>query len=417
MFYKLEQMCYNGGEKGERGMERTIFHCDLNCFYASVELLFHPELRHLPVAVCGDPAIRHGIVLAKNEVAKRRGVKSAEAIWQARRKCPELVTLPAHHDLYWEYSQRVNAIYADYTDLIEPFGIDESWLDVTGTLHLFGGDDKALADRIRARVREELGLTISVGVSYNKALAKLGSDYKKPDATTVIRPEDLERMVWPLPLGDLLFAGRAAERELSRYGVKTIGDLARFDRGAIERLLGRSGLLLHDYANGRDPSRVHPAGEYVPPKSVSRGRTFPEDIAGERAVRSAVTALADDVACRLRRHALRCTTVQVRIRNPQFHDVLHQKHMSAPSFLADEIARCAMELIRAGWDLTAPVRAITVSASGLVPEQSGNEQLDLFADGEAQRRRRRETLAHTVDALRGAFGDGIVRPASSIRIK
>ena len=172
-------------------MERVIFHCDLNSFYASVELLSHPELRHLPVAVCGDPKSRHGIILAKNEPAKRFDVKTAETVWQAKKKCPDLVLLPAHHEKYRDYSRRVNGLYQQYTDLVEPFGIDESWLDVTGTLHLFGGDPKALADEIRSRVRRELGLTISVGVSFNKVFAKLGSDYKKPDATTVITRGEL----------------------------------------------------------------------------------------------------------------------------------------------------------------------------------------------------------------------------------
>ena len=185
-------------------MDRVIFHCDLNSFYASVELLDHPELRHLPVAVCGDPESRHGIILAKNEPAKAFGVKTAETIWQARKKCPDLVLLPAHHSKYREYSQKINLVYQEYTDLVEAFGIDESWLDVTGTLHLFGGDPKTMADQLRDRIRHEFGLTISVGVSFNKVFAKLGSDYKKPDATTVITRENVPDIVWPLPVTDLL---------------------------------------------------------------------------------------------------------------------------------------------------------------------------------------------------------------------
>lgn len=195
-------------------MDRVIFHCDLNCFYASVELLSHPELREVPMAVAGDPASRHGIILAKNEPAKQCGVKTAETIWQAKKKCPNLVLLPAHHKLYREYSNKVNAIYDEYTDLAESFGIDESWLDVTNTLHLFGGDAKALANAIRQRVKRELGLTLSVGVSFNKVFAKLGSDYKKPDATTVISRENWRSIVWPLPVGDLLYVGGAVQKLL-----------------------------------------------------------------------------------------------------------------------------------------------------------------------------------------------------------
>ena len=217
--------------------DRVILHCDLNCFFASVELLSHPDLRDIPTAVCGDPASRHGIILAKNEPAKRLGIQTAETIWQAKKKCPGLVLLPPHHGLYREYSRRVNAIYEQYTDLVEPFGIDESWLDVSGTLHLFGGDPTALADEIRRRMRQEFGLTISVGVSFNKVFAKLGSDYKKPDATTCITRENFRQMVWPLPVGDLLYVGRAAAETMKKFGVRTIGDLARFDRESLFHLL------------------------------------------------------------------------------------------------------------------------------------------------------------------------------------
>ena len=252
-------------------MDRVIYHCDCNSFYCSVELLSRPELQNVPTAVCGNPKSRHGIILAKNEPAKRFGVRTAETIWQARQKCPDLVLLPATHGLYQEYSKRVNAIYDRFTDLIEPFGIDESWLDVTGSLHLFGGDPRALADRIRNTVREELGLTISVGVSFNKVFAKLGSDYKKPDATTVISRENFRRIVWPLPVTDLLFVGRASAKVLGQYGVSTIGDLAAFDKNALTELLGKQGGQLWEYANGLEHSPVAPAGTYTPPKSVGNG--------------------------------------------------------------------------------------------------------------------------------------------------
>ena len=396
-------------------MDRVILHCDLNCFFASVELLSHPELRHLPVAVCGDPAQRHGIILAKNEPAKAFGVRTAETVWQARRKCPDLVLLPSHHRLYEEYSQKVNAIYERYTDLVEPFGIDESWLDVTGTLHLFGGDARAMADRIRDHIRQELGLTVSVGVSFNKVFAKLGSDYKKPDATTVIWRGDVERMVWPLPVSDLLFVGRAAAKELARYGVTTIGQLAAFDREALGRLLGQHGLQLHDYANGVDDSSVRPAGQYVPPKSVGNGMTFPRDLVGEEAVRSGVTVLADWVAHRLRGHGLKCTTVQVTIRSPEFHDISRQRRLSRPSCVTAELAEMVMELVRENWNLAAPIRAITVTAANLIPASQAAEQMDLFsAERDTDRRDRRERLGHALDEIRHRFGGGAIGPASGV---
>jgi len=397
-------------------MDRVIFHCDLNSFFASVELLDHPELRHLPVAVCGDPASRHGIILAKNEPAKRFGVQTAETIWQARKKCPDLVLLPSHHDRYHEWSQRVNAIYEQYTDLVEPFGIDESWLDVTGTLHLFGGDPCALADRIRDHIRSELGLTISVGVSFNKVFAKLGSDYKKPDATTVIRREDVERMVFPLPITDLLFVGKAAARELTKYGVHTIGDLARFDREALGRLLGRHGYQLHDYANGLENSPVQPAGHYTPPKSVGNGMTFPHNLVGEEQVRSGVALLADSVAERLRRHGLKCTALQVSLRSPEFHDISRQQRLDYPCFIAPELVETAMTLIRNNWNLTAPIRAITITAINLICADQAGGQMDLFAnEAQGRRRERQEQLGQAMDSIRNRFGHSAIAPASSLR--
>ena len=278
--------------------DRVILHCDLNCFFASVELLSHPDLRDIPTAVCGDPASRHGIILAKNEPAKRLGIQTAETIWQAKKKCPGLVLLPPHHGLYQEYSRRVNAIYEQYTDLVEPFGIDESWLDITGSMHLFGGDPKAIADALRRRLRQELGLTISVGVSFNKVFAKLGSDYKKPDATTVISRENWQDIVWPLPVGDLLFVGRAAGRVLHQYGVETIGQLAACSPQMLETLLGKLGLQLHEYANGLDGSPVRPAGQQEPVKSVGNGTTFPKNLTRWEEVQRGLAVLSDSVADR-----------------------------------------------------------------------------------------------------------------------
>ena len=330
--------------KGRWAVDRIIFHCDLNCFYASAELLDHPELRHLPVAVCGDPESRHGIILAKNEPAKGFGVKTAETIWQARKKCPELVLLPAHHDKYRRLSRQVGEIYREYTDLVEPFGIDESWLDLTGSLHLFGGDAVALADGLRDRLRRELGLTISVGVSFNKVFAKLGSDYKKPDATTVITRENFRQIVWPLPVSDLLYVGRAATETFQRFGVKTIGDLAAFDRQALFTLLGKHGVQLHDYACGLDRSPVSPAAQQAPPKSVGNGFTFPRNLQGREDIRGGVTQLSDHVAARLRLCGMKCQGVSLAIRDPDFHDISRQMRLDTPTCLGRELAQAAMAL-------------------------------------------------------------------------
>jgi len=395
-------------------LERVIFHCDLNSFYASVELLEHPELRHLPVAVCGDPDSRHGIILAKNEPAKGYGVKTAETIWQAKQKCPELRLLAAHHGKYHHYSKLVNAIYQEYTDLVEPFGIDESFLDVTGTLHLFGGDGKKLADELRDRIRRELGLTISVGVSFNKVFAKLGSDYKKPDATTVITREDYQEIVWPLPVTDLLYVGRSAARTFQKFGIRTIGDLARFDRESLFGLLGRHGSQLHDYANGLEHSPVSPAGQSAPPKSVGNGLTFPRNLQGWDEVRAGIAMLSDQVAARLRACGMSCTGVSLSIRDPGFRDISRQQRLNSPTSLGREISAAAMELARQCWNESSPVRAMTVTALYLIPEGEAGSQMDLLSQqGQEQKREKLDRLERCMDQIRAKYGKSAISSASA----
>ena len=395
-------------------MDRVILHCDLNSFYASVELLDHPELKDKPVAVCGDPESRHGIILAKNERAKGYRVQTAETVWQARRKCPNLVLLPAHHWKYKAYSQKVNAIYERYTDLVEPFSIDESWLDVTGTLHLFGGDGKALADQIRRVVREELGLTVSVGVSFNKVFAKMGSDYKKPDATTVITQENFQDLLWPLPVTDLLFVGRAAARVLAGYGVHTIGELARFDRESLGQILGKGGYTLHDYATGKEHAPVIPAREMPGPKSVGNGLTFPRNLVGWEELHTALSELADEVAVRLRKHGLKCTTVQITVRDPAFQDICRQKKLAAPTYVSRDLTEGAMELLRDCWGEHKPVRALTITAQNLVEEGEAGEQLDLFAANAIPHRDKLEKLEKAMDAIRDRYGWKAISIASAV---
>lgn len=385
-------------------MARIILHCDLNCFYASVELLRHPELRDVPVAVCGDPESRHGIILAKNESAKRCGIQTAETIWQAKRKCPNLTLLRSHHDLYRVYSKKVNAIYDEYTDLVEPFGIDESWLDVTNTLHLFGGDAVALADQLRRRMREELGLTLSVGVSFNKVFAKLGSDYKKPDATTVISPENWQKIVWPLPAGALLYVGHAAQALLHQYGVETIGQLAAMPAETLERLMGRLGARLHDYANGLDNDPVRSRYDREPVKSVGNGTTFPKNLTTRLEVQNAVAILADSVASRLRHNGLYACGIQVTIRDPNFHDRSRQRQLSAPTHLIRELTVAAMSLIDELWTPPSPLRMITITAIHLAAEGEAYEQMDLFTAPAVSKNERREKLEGAMERIRGKFG-------------
>ncbi len=394
-------------------MDRIILHCDLNCFFASVELLSHPDLRHLPVAVCGDPSSRHGIILAKNEPAKRCGVQTAETIWQAKKKCPSLVLLPPHHNRYRVYSKQVNAIYEQYTDLVEPFGIDESWLDVTGSLHLFGGDAAALADTLRHRVREELGLTLSVGVSFNKVFAKLGSDYKKPDATTVISRENWKEIVWPLPVGDLLFVGGAARKLLAQYGVKTIGDLAACPTDMLESLMGKLGTQLHEYACGLDASPVRSRYDRETVKSVGNGTTFPQNLTTWEQVRGGIAVLADSVATRLRRYGLYAGGVQVTVRDPAFRDRSRQTQLSTPTHLIRDITAAALELIGQLWKPPSPIRALTVTAIHLATPSDAYEQVDLFTAAEAPKRKKQEQLEAAMDHIRSKYGTDAISYGAS----
>ena len=374
-------------------MDRVILHCDLNCFYASVELLSRPELRESPVAVCGDPESRHGIILAKNEAAKQYGVQTAETIWQAKRKCPELILLPPHRDRYQTFSRLVNAIYGQYTDLVEPFGIDESWLDITGSMHLFGGDAAAIADGIRARVRRELGLTLSVGVSFNKVFAKLGSDYRKPDATTVISRENWREIVWPLPLGAMLYAGPAAQRALAKYGIRTIGELAGCGPALPEQLLGKLGRQLWEYASGLDGAPVRPQHEREPVKSVGNSTTFRENLTSRAQVRRGTARLCDSVAARLREQGLYCGAVAVGVRDAAFRTVSRQTRRPHSTHLRRELLEASMGLIDKIWRPPAPVRLISVTALALTDRLETYEQVDLFAPHRPAEDGKREVYA------------------------
>lgn len=386
-------------------MDRVILHCDLNCFYASVELLSHPDLREIPTAVCGDPSSRHGIILAKNEPAKKYGVQTAETIWLARKKCPNLILLPPHHERYHEYSRKVNAIHDEYTDLVEPFGIDESWQDVTHTLHLFGGDAKALADTLRSRVKRELGLTLSVGVSFNKVFAKLGSDYKKPDATTVISPENWREIVWPLPAGATLFVGGAAQKILRKYGMETIGQMAACKRETLETIMGKLGTQLYEYeyANGLDESPVKSRYETEPVKSVGNGTTFSFNLTKRQQIADGIAMLTGEVASRLRHSGLYAGGVQVTVRDPEFHDRSRQRQLSVPTYLFRDLRGTAMELVNEIWKPPSPVRALRVTAINLVPEDETFEQVDLFAS--AASREQQERPESAMASIRDKYGN------------
>ena len=397
---------------------RLVFHCDCNNFFASCECLEHPELRDVPMAVAGDPENRTGVVVAKNELAKAYGVRTADTVWQARRKCPEIVFVPPRHHYYREISDRINRIYREYTDYVEPASIDESYLDMTGAPGYFGQDPRQLADTLRARVRTGIGITISVGVSYNKIFAKMGSDYRKPDATTVITPDNYRDILWPLPVSDLMFAGRSAAALLNRKSVFTVGDLARADPAQLREWLGRGGEQLWLYANGQDASPVRLWGDMPEIKSVSRGRTYRKDLTGEREVLAGISELSDHIARTLRRHGMKGCVIQVQIKTPELRVISRQISLDHYTCLHHEIRDVSMRLIRTHWQIgpNAPIRALTVGVTGLVPADRAAQQTDLFdllseARGEAvsgKLREKQEKLEAAVDSLRQKYGDGTI---------
>ncbi len=394
--------------------DRIIFHCDCNSFFASVELLSHPELRDKPVAVCGDPESRHGIILAKNEAAKKFKVQTAETVYSARRKCPDLVLLPSHHDKYREYSRRVNDVYAQYTDLIEPFGIDESWLDVTHTWRLFAKSAQQLADDLRERIKSETGLTISVGVSFNKVFAKLGSDYKKPDATTLITRENFKHIVWKMNVGEMLYAGKNTCQTLSAIGVKNLGQLAALDIKTAQDALGKLGPELVKYAKGEDDSPVRSADDVPEVKSVGNGLTFKRNLIGEADVRAGISALSDEVASRLRRHSLYANAVQVMIKTPDFKSISRQQQLEAPTCLAKEIGDVAYRLVCANYGLDKPIRMLTVTALSLT-DGSEAQQLSLFDETPKNSAGKREQLEKSLDAIRAKYGKHSIAQANVIK--
>ena len=386
---------------------RSILHVDMNNFYASVECLYRPEIRYLPVAVAGDPLNRHGIILAKNMIAKQLGVKTGEAIWEAKQKAPKLVTVPPDFAKYLKFSRLARDILYDYTDQIEAFGLDENWADVTGSLSLFGNAHD-IAELIRKRVKDELGITVSIGVSFNKIFAKLGSDYKKPDAITDITPENFRSLVWALPASDLLYVGKATSRKLTSIGITTIGGIAKCPKDVLCRKLGKWGEVLWLFANGLDTAPVRLLGQEAAVKSVGNGITCPRDLTTDEDVQLVFTVLAESVAARLRDYNLKCTGVEIQIRDKNLYYLTRQQKISRPTFLSSDIITAAMQLFRANYRWFYPVRAVALRGINLVTADTLVEP-SLFED--ENRNLAAENLARTIDGLRKRFGS-ILRASS-----
>ncbi len=396
-------------------MDKVILHSDCNCFYASVELLHHPELRGKPVAVGGDPEARHGIVLTADYTAKRYGVKTGMALWQAKQVCPEITFLPPRMDLYLRFSRMAHEIYADYTDRQEPYGIDECWLDVTGSASL-KGDGLLIAKEISSRIKYELGITVSIGVSFNKIFAKLGSDYKKPDAITTMNKGEFQQKAWPLPVSDLLYVGASTNKKLQSLGIKTIGNLAQADEAVLNRMLGKMGSILWAFANGYDDSPVKIENTSAPIKSVGNSTTTPKDMETDEDVKIVLYILAESVAARLRENGFRCRTVEITMRDNELYHFSRQMKLPNASSITKEIAEAGYQLYKENYRLPAdrdelqsaerafyqkPLRSMGIRGTDLVTDNYW-EQLNLFSDSEHREKLGKVDAA--VDEIRKRFG-------------
>lgn len=388
-------------------MEREILHVDCNKFYASVECYVHPELRDKPVAVGGSEQSRHGIILTKNEIASKYGLVVGEPLWKARQKCPDLVIVPPNFPLYMEFSQKVRRILEDYTDLIEPFGLDESWLDVTGDWHKNGYE---IAQEIRSRVKDEVGITVSIGVSFNKVFAKLGSDYKKPDAITVISRENYKKIAWELPCSDLLMIGRATTAKLNYYGIYTIGDVARVDDKFMKSLFGKNGEMLQRFARGEDTSPVRHMDVGRDIKSIGNATTAPRDLKNDTDVKIVFTVLAESVARRMREHNFKGVTLAISIRDNNLYTFTRQCKMQAPTNVSNELIENAMALFRANYNWERPIRSLGLSVTDF--EFDMPVQYDL--SGSAQKREKLERLEIAVDNLKNRYGNYCVQKGTAL---
>lgn len=389
-------------------MKRVVLHSDANCFYASVEMLLNPDLRDKAVAVCGSTEERHGIVLAKSEKAKKAGVKTGQANWEARQACPGLILVPPHYDQYNKFSKLLRNIYLRYTDLVEPYGMDECWLEVTQSTSLFGSGEK-IAQEIRKAVKEELGITVSIGVSFNKIFAKLGSDMKKPDAITVLNSENWRERVWPLPVSELLFVGRSRTRKLLDRNIRTIGELAQTDPSYLKSWFGKDGIMLWVFANGEDASRIKPDGYAPEVQSVGHGITCNADLHTNEDVWKVMLELSQDIGHRLRLYGLAARGVRIGVRGSDLGGRQFQGQLGFTTQSPMEIAQAVRILFEHHYGWYTPVRAITVTAINLV--RFGQPiQIDLF--GDAHMRMKRQKIEDCIDEIRGRFGERAIFSAS-----
>ena len=389
----------------EKQKTRAILHSDANCFYASCEMVLNPSLRGKAVAVCGSQEDRHGIVLAKSEKAKKCGITTGMTNKEALSRCPELIIVPPRFEYYSKFSKLLHEIYARYTDLIEPFGLDECWLDVTDSLKA----PMDIAEEIRQAVKDELGLTVSIGVSFNKAFAKLGSDMKKPDAITEITPENFRVKVWPLPCSELLYCGRQTTHKLECMNIKTIGKLAMLPRSILESKLGKNGGMLWEFANGLDSSPVAHKDYKAPPKSISHGITCVENLETLDEVEKVIVKLCQDVGYKLRQEKMCAHGVSLTVKDEKLYSYSFQEKLDTEIQDEGKLAREVCELFKKSYRWFYKVRAITVGAISLVKEGNA-EQIDIFNDWQKEEKRKR--LYSAIDQINDTYGKRSIQPAT-----
>jgi len=372
-------------------------------------MLRNPRLRDTPLAVCGNREERHGIVLTANYPAKRLGVKTGMANWEAKRLCPGLFIVPPKYRDYLQFSDFVKEIYAGYSDRIEAFGIDENWIDLTGCVSSFAQGEKVVYE-IREKVKKQLGLTVSIGLADNKVFAKLGSDMKKPDACTIIPKSKYKEIVWPLPVSELLYVGRATEVKLRSRCIETIGDLAKTDPDNLKRWLGKAGLVLHMFANGEDRSMVAPSGYQSPVKSVGNSHTCPRDLANDQDVKIMIYAMAQSVGARLMEYNLNAATVEFSYVNTDLSAyAVRQTKLGAPTCISGEIAEAAFRLFKKHYGhWPSPLRKIGVRGTDLV-SMDAPRQLSVYES--AEQLIEKEDLERAINILRARYGNNIIQRA------
>lgn len=394
-------------------MKRIIFHIDVNNAFLSWEAHYRIhelgetlDLRTIASAIGGDEQTRHGIIVAKSTIAKSYGVKTAETLNEARRKCPNLLIVPPRHHVYKEYSRRLLSLLQEYSPRIEKFSIDEAFIDMTESPDIISADPIQVAEQLRQTIHDRLGFTVNIGVSSCKVLAKMASDFEKPDRVHSLFPHEIQEKMWPLPVGDLLFVGNSTRQSLYNLGIRTIGELAVFDRDILLSHLGKHGKLIHEYANGIDPTPV--AAEAADAKGYGNSTTIPHDVTSAAEAKKYLLSLCESVGARLRKDHVCAGVVAVHIKNTDFKKNSHQCTLVSPTNATSQIYDYACRLFDECWDAS-PIRLLGVSTSKITSESM--RQLSLLDQLSADKTKKQEKLDEAIDSIRQKYGEDAIQRA------